>query len=179
MPLRIVLIDCENLTADRQMAVAFRWHDFDRIELFGRAAPIRRWTRALAHHAMVATGLYPVAEDAPSQAADDAIAARVGTWSVAQPDLVVVASNDNGFDALLARLHAAGIAAAQHRDPDPAEILRLVATHLATNGRAQAAAVGTITAERFGLSLKGRLDQLAAKAGLTLVRDGHGLWFKL
>ena len=160
------------------MAVAFRWKNFQRIELFGRSRPMQGWLAELARHSMAPTLLHPIAEDAPSQAADDAIARRVQALAADHPALVVIASNDNGFATSINFLTGRGISALQHRDLSSGEILRLVFTHLAENGRAQAAAVGTLTAERFGLSLKGRLEQLAPKAGLAVVRNANGIWLE-
>lgn len=177
--LHIVLIDCENLTSDRQRAVAFRWRDFQQVELFGRAIPMQAWLTELARHSMTPTALYPIPEDAPSQAADDAIAHRVRVLAAENPELVVIASNDNGFAACIDILAAQGIPALQQHDLSSVEILRLVFSHLAKNGRAEAAAVGTITAERFGFSLKGRLNQLAPKAGLSVGRDAKGVYLTI
>ncbi len=173
--MRIVLIDCENLTGARRRALAFRWRGFDRVELFGRAALMAPWRAALAAEGLVVAAEWPVAADAPPQAADDLIAGRAAALAPERPLLVAIASNDRGFAAALARLAASGLAAEQHRDPAAAELLRLVVAARARDGWADAAAIGTVMAERFGISLKGRLDQLAAKAGLAVARGRDGV----
>ncbi len=173
--MRIVLIDCENLTGARRRALAFRWRGFDRVELFGRAALMAPWRAALAAEGLVVAAEWPVAADAPPQAADDLIAGRAAALAPERPLLVAIASNDRGFAVALGRLAAAGIPAEQHRDPAPAELLRLVVAARAREGWAEAAEIGTVLAERFGLSLRGRLDQLAAKAGVAVARGPGGV----
>ncbi len=151
------------------MALAFRWRGFDRVELFGRAALMALWRAACAREGLAVAAEWPVPDDAPSQAADQIIATRATILAAGAPARLVIASNDRGFAPVAARLGAE-----RHGDPDPATLLRLVAGATARDGWADAAAVGTILAERFGLSLKGRLPQLAAKAGLRLARGPAG-----
>ncbi len=151
------------------MALAFRWRGFDRVELFGRAALMAPWRAACTRDGLAVAAEWPVPDDAPSQAADRVIAARAETLAGEQPARLVIASNDRGFLPVAARLGGE-----VHGDPDPATLLRLVAAAISRDGWAEAAAVGTILAERFGLSLKGRLPQLAAKAGLVVARGPAG-----
>ena len=75
--MRLVLIDCENLTGRHQVAAGFRWRGVERIETFGRAGDLARWRRGLARWGRVADAETVIADDAPSQAADLAIGRRV------------------------------------------------------------------------------------------------------
>lgn len=150
------------------MAAGFRWRCFERIEIFGRAAHLARWRQVLAGIGRVADAEVVIADDAPPQAADLAIARRVDALLAAKPDFVAIASNDSDFDPDIRRLAEAGIAAARHGDPGPAEMLALVVADLATgDGGVDAALVGERMA-RLGVPLRGRLKALAAKAGVAI-----------
>jgi len=172
--MRIVLIDCENLTGRHQLAAGFRWRGFERIEIFGRAADLARWRRALAGWGCVPAVETVIADDAPPQAADQAIGRRVDALLVDRPDLVVISSNDGDFDPDIARLVAAGIPASRAGDPGPAALLALVVADLAVDGWADAGPVGERLARDFAVSLKGRLPALAAKAGVAMTRGATG-----
>ena len=175
------LIDCENLASAAQRAAASRWSGFERVELFGRAALVAPWRRALAEIAMTAAAETLVADDAPSQAADQAMARRVDAL-IAQPvppALVVIASNDKGFDADVARLIQAGIPAERHRDLTVPETLALVVAEQAGGDWAAAGGIGDHLRRRFGLTLRGRVETLARAAGLEVRRGPAGLMLRI
>ncbi len=170
--MRVALIDCENLTGFRPLAAARQWAGWDRVELFGRLALVQRWRRVLDAAGIAIAAEILVADDAPSQAADECMAARVLALIAAPfpPSVVAIASNDLGFGRDIARLGAAGIAARQHKDPGDAEILALIVAEL--GGHTTAAVAGDMLWQRFRLRLNGRVDALATKAGLTVSRTG-------
>lgn len=174
----IVLIDCENLTGPRRLEALGRWAGAGRIELFGRRAAMDPWRAALIRRGLSVAAETPVPDDAPSQAADQAIARAVREMAsrpLAGP--VVIASNDRGFAADIAHLTAMGIAARQDFDLDDKGLLRLVVEEIAgRDGWAAAGGVGDHLVRRFGLDIRGRLPALAARAGLSLRRDRTGLW---
>jgi len=173
--LLIVLIDCENLTGRHQVAAGFRWRAFARIETFGRVSHLERWRLALARLGRVPDAEVVIADDAPPQAADQAIARRVAALLESRPDFVAIASNDSDFDPDISRLNDAGIPAARHGDPGPAELLALVVADLAgPDGWADAGPVGEMLAHEFDVSLRGRLVPLANKAGLEIRRNVKG-----
>ncbi|KIL97239.1 hypothetical protein CCC_00300 [Paramagnetospirillum magnetotacticum MS-1] len=177
----IVLIDCENLTGAHRLETLGRWAGADRLELFGREGFMAPWRAALARKGLVAAAETPVPDDAPSQAADQAIARTVdGLMAARAPGPVVIASNDKGFAADIARLTAAGILARQDFDLDDAGLLRLVITEIARpDGWAAAGGIGDHLIRRFGLDIRGRLGALAARSGFGLRHDRTGLWLSL
>ncbi|CUW41814.1 conserved protein of unknown function (Cation/multidrug efflux pump 21-114) [Magnetospirillum sp. XM-1] len=177
----IVLIDCENLTGTRRLEALGRWAGAGRIELFGREAAMAPWRAALARRGLPAAAETPVPDDAPSQAADQAIARAVRLMTTPPPaGPVVIASNDRGFAADIAHLTAMGIAARQDFDLDDGGLLRLVVVEIAgAGGWAAAGGVGDHLIRRFGLDIRGRLPSLATRAGLSLKRDRTGLWLSL
>ncbi|EME68823.1 hypothetical protein H261_16453 [Paramagnetospirillum caucaseum] len=177
----IVLIDCENLTGTRRLEALSRWAGAGRIELFGRQGAMAPWRAALARRGLAAATETPVPDDAPSQAADQAIASAVRNLAVRPiPGPVVIASNDKGFAADIAGLRAAGIAARQDFDLDEAGLLRLVVAEIARpDGWAAAGGVGDHLSRRFGLDIRGRLSALAERAGLALRHDRTGPWLSL
>lgn len=179
-PTAIVLIDCENLTDSRQIEGLGRWAGFARLELFGRKSAMAPWRAAILARGLAVAAETPVADDAPSQEADQRIARRVDELIAAEAaGPVVIASNDKGFAADLARLEAAAIPARQDRDPSEAEILRLVLAEIAgPDGWAGAGGIGDHLRRRFGLDTRGRLEPLARRAGLDLRRDASGLWMR-
>ena len=71
-PQGIALIDCENLTSTAQLAAASRWMGFGRVELFGRAALLAPWRVALTGLGVSVAAETLIADDAPTQAADQA-----------------------------------------------------------------------------------------------------------
>lgn len=181
----IVLIDCENLTGTRQLESLGRWTGAARVELFGREAAMAPWRAALNRRGVPVAAETPVPDDAPSQAADQAIARAVrdlasrGLDSLAAGP-VVIASNDRGFAADIAHLTALGIDARQDFDLDDGGMLRLVVVEIAGIGNwAAAGGIGDHLVRRFGLDIRGRLPFLAARAGLSLRRDRTGLWLSL
>ncbi|MDO8605494.1 MAG: hypothetical protein Q7R40_03060 [Phaeospirillum sp.] len=161
----IALIDCENLASTVQRAAACRWVGFDRVELFGRAPLVAPWRDLLTVAAEII-----IADDAPSQAADQAMARRVDHLIAqpAPPRLVVIASNDKGFDADIARLGRAGVKAERQGDLTVPQTLALVVVQLAGNGWVAAGGVGDHLRRRFGIALHGRVEALAKAAGLEL-----------
>ena len=171
----LVLIDCENLTGRHQVAAGFRWRAFARIETFGRACHLARWRLALAGFGRIPDTEVAIADDAPPQAADQAIARRVDALLESRPDFVAIASNDSDFDPDISRLNDAGIPAARHSDPGPAELLALVVVDLAgPDGWADVGPVGERLSHEFDVSLRGRLVPLANKAGLKIRRNVKG-----
>ena len=180
IPRCFALIDCENLASAVQRAAASRWAGCERIELFGRAALVAPWRQALAAAALTVADETIIADDAPSQAADQAMARRVdGLIATDRPARVVIASNDKGFDADIARLLAAGIAAERHRDLTVPETLALVVAEQAGNGWAAAGGIGDHLHRRFGITLRGRVEALARAAGLEVRRTPAGLMLKV
>ncbi|ARJ64670.1 hypothetical protein WV31_02780 [Magnetospirillum sp. ME-1] len=177
----IVLIDCENLTGPRRLEALGRWAGSGRIELFGRETAMAPWRAALARRGETVAAETPVPEDAPSQAADEAIARTVRHMAARPPaGPVVIASNDKGFAADIAHLTAMGIAARQDFDLDECGLLRLVVSEIAgVDGWAAAGGVGDHLIRRFGLDIRGRLPNLASRAGLSVRRDRTGLWLSL
>ena len=175
------LIDCENLTSAPQHAAASRWSGFGRVELFGRAALVAPWRRALASFAIAVADETIIADDAPSQAADQAMARRVDELIRAQPPggLIAIASNDRGFDADIARLLRAGIPAERHRDLTVPETLALVVAEQAGGDWAAAGGIGDHLRRRFGLTLRGRVETLARAAGLEVRRGPAGLMLRI
>ncbi|MBI3444498.1 MAG: hypothetical protein HY055_03860 [Magnetospirillum sp.] len=176
----IVLIDCENLTGSPRLEGLGRWAGFGRIELFGREGTMAPWRDAIRDRGLTIAAETLVADDAPSQDADQRIARRVDEL-IAQPvgGLVVIASNDKGFAADLARLAQAGLPARQDKDPTEAEILRLVVAEIAgEDGWAGAGGVGDHLRRRFRLDTRGRLEALARRAGLEIRKNTSGLWMK-
>jgi len=172
--MNIVLIDCENLTGRQHLAAGFRWRGWW-IELFGRKIHLDRWRSALAGHGLAPAAETVIADDAAPQEADLAIGRRVDTLLTERPLAVTIASNDSDFDPDIARLAAAGLAATRSGDLGPAALLALVTAELARDGWADAGPVGERLARDFGLSLKGRLRPLAAKAGVTIRPQGGRL----
>ncbi|WP_096704017.1 NYN domain-containing protein [Magnetospirillum sp. 15-1] len=174
----IVLIDCENLTSPRQLESLGRWAGAGRVELFGREAAMAPWRKALARRGIAVAAETPVPDDAPSQAADQAIARAVREMAARPvPGPVVIASNDKGFAADIDHLSAAGIEARQDFDLNETGLLRLVMKEIARpDGWAAAGGIGDHLIRRFGLDIRGRLATLAARAGITLRRDRTGLW---
>lgn len=165
----IVLIDCENLTAHRQREALGRWAGAARFELFGRRAAMAPWRAALARRGLSVAAEHPVPDDAPDQAADLLMAARA-TEAATGGTMVIIASNDKGFDAL-------GPAVRRDGDLDELGLLRLIAAELAgPDGRAAGGGLGDHLRRRFGLETRGRLPGLAVRAGLTVKRDARGLW---
>lgn len=180
MPLTgaVVLIDCENLTSPRQLAEARRWRGFGRVELFGREALMVPWRRELARLGLAAAAETLVADDAPSQAADQEMSRRADVLAALMPPpaRIVIASNDLGFDADIARLGAAGHAASRQGDLSDPLVLRLMVGDLrGRDGWAAAGGVGDHLFRRFGIRLHGRLDQLAAAAGVAVERGKTGV----
>jgi len=175
------LIDCENLTSASQHAAASRWSGFGRVELFGRAALVVPWRRALAAFAIAVADETIIADDAPSQAADQAMARRVDELirTQASGGLVAIASNDRGFDADIARLLQAGIPAERHRDLTVPETLALVVAEQAGEDWAAAGGIGDHLRRRFGLTLRGRVETLARAAGLEVRRGPSGLMLRV
>ncbi|WP_192884569.1 hypothetical protein [Paramagnetospirillum kuznetsovii] len=173
----IALIDCENLSSDHQRGTVRRWAEYGRIELFGREAFMAPWRLALTKAGMAWAAETVIAHDAPSQAADQAMARRVDALiaSPQRPERIAIASNDKGFDADIARAMAAGLAAERHRDLSHPQLLRLVVEELAGDGWASAGGVGDHLRRRFGIRLNGRIDDLARAAGLEMRRDGRGV----
>jgi len=172
----IALIDCENLTAGPQRQIASLWSGFGRIELFGRLGLVDPWRGLLLVERETI-----IADDAPSQAADQEIAARVDALIAAPkpPSRVEIASNDKGFDADIRRLLAAGIAARRQGDLSPAEALRFLVAEQAVDGWASAGGVGDHLLRRFGLRLRGRLDHLAKAAAVEIRRTPSGVMLGL
>lgn len=178
--LAISLIDCENVSSEIQRASASRWSGFARVELFGRAALVAPWRRVLAEHAIPVTAETIIADDAPSQAADQAMARRVDELiATEKPALVAIVSNDKGFDADIARLTAAGIPAKRCRDLTVPETLALVVEEQAGNGWAAAGGIGDHLRRRFGITLRGRVEDLAKAAGLEVRRTPAGLMLRV
>ena len=175
------LIDCENLAGRPQRAAAGRWSGCDRVELFGRAALVAPWRAALAAHAIAVAAETIVADDAPSQAADQAMARRVDQLIALPqtPELVLIASNDKGFDADIARLIQAGIPAGRNRDLTVPETLALVVMEQAGDDWAGAGGIGDHLRRRFGITLRGRIEPLAAAAGLEVRRGPEGLMLRV
>ncbi|CAA7618439.1 conserved hypothetical protein [Candidatus Terasakiella magnetica] len=174
----VVLIDCENLTSPRQLAEACRWRGFGRVELFGREARMAPWRCELGLLGLAAAAETVVADDAPSQAADQEMSRRTDTLTtlVPPPALIVIASNDLGFDADIRRLSDAGYAASRQGDLSDPEVLRLIMGSLCgQDGWAAAGGVGDHLFRRFGIHLRGRLDQLAAAAGVVVERGKAGV----
>ena len=171
----VALIDCENLTSAAQRAGARRWAGFARIELFGRAALVAPWRGLLNAQSETL-----VPDDAPSQAADQAMARRVDTLIAlpSPPILVVIASNDKGFDADIARLDRAGIAGRRDRDFKQAEALRFLVAE-AGGEWIGAGGIGDRLWRQFGLRLKGRVADLARVAGLEVRHTPAGLALRL
>ena len=174
------LIDCENLTAAAQLASASRWIGFGRVELFGRAALIAPWRMRLTGLGVTVAAETLIADDAPSQAADQAMARRVDAI-IAQggADFVAIASNDKGFDADIARLTAAGISALRCGDLTVPETLALVVKEQAGEGWVAAGGIGDHLRRRFGIILRGRVEELAKAAGLEISRTKAGLMLRL
>jgi hypothetical protein len=154
----IALIDCENLTDPNQLAAAIRWRSAGRVELFGREINLRPWRAALAGHAIAVAAETVIAPDAPSQAADLVMAARAE--SLVAEGLVIIASDDLGFERL------AGVA--RWPSLDAAGLLALVVEELGGGDWVGLGGVGDHMARRFRLSLRGRLDHLARKAGVEI-----------
>jgi len=176
----IVLIDCENLTGTRRLEALGRWSGAARLELFGRQAAMAPWRDALTRRGWAIATETPVPDDAPSQAADQAMARAVrilAAQGVSGP--VVIASNDKGFAADIDHLAAMGIPARQDFDLDETGLLRLVMAEIARpDGWVSAGGIGDHLIRRFGLDIRGRLVRLAERAGITLRRDRTGLWLK-
>lgn len=174
----IVLIDCENLTGRPRLEAAGRWAGAGRLELFGRETSMVPWRVELARRGLAVAAETPVPEDAPSQAADQAMAAAVrGLIARSVAGMVIIASNDKGFAGDISALSKAGIPARQDFDLDPAGLLRLVVKETAgPDGWAGAGGVGDHLARRFGLDFRGRLPDLARRAGLAVRHDRRGLW---
>ncbi|BAE49473.1 hypothetical protein [Paramagnetospirillum magneticum] len=174
----IVLIDCENLTGTRRLESLGRWAGAGRLELFGREGFMAPWRMALARRGLAAAAETPVPDDAPSQAADQAIARTVDALIAAGTSgPVVIASNDKGFAVDIARMTAEGMAARQDFDLDEAGLLRLVIGEIARpDGWAAAGGVGDHLIRRFGLDIRGRLGPLAARSGCAVRHDRTGLW---
>jgi hypothetical protein len=166
----IVLIDCENLTSSRQLESLGRWAGAGRFELFGRESAMAPWRAALSRRNMAVAAETPIPDEAPSQAADQAIALAVrNIASAGATGPVVIASNDKGFAADVAHLSSLGIVARQDFDLDEAGLLRLVVAEIAgQDGWASGGGVGDHLVRRFGLQIRGRLAELAARAGLGL-----------
>jgi hypothetical protein len=177
---RYALIDCENLTAAAQLAAASRWMGFGRVELFGRAALMAPWRAALTGLGISVAAETLIAEDAPTQAADQAMARRVDAI-IAQggAGLVAIASNDKGFDADIARLTEAGIPALRCGDLTVPETLALVVREQSGEGWAAAGGIGDHLRRRFGIILRGRVEDLAKAAGLEISRTKAGLMLRL
>ncbi len=177
----IVLIDCENLTSSRQLESLGRWAGAERLELFGREGAMAPWREALSRRKMAIAAETLIADDAPTQAADQAIALAVralASHGLTGP--VVIASNDKGFAADIAHLSSLGITARQDFDLDAAGLLRLVVTEIAgLDGWASGGGVGDHLVRRFGLPIRGRLGPLAARAGLVLRHGRSGLMLSL
>ena len=173
------LIDCENLTSTPQLAAASRWSGFGRIELFGREALMIPWRQALAGLGLPVAAETLIADDAPSQAADQAMARRVdGIIAEGSTGLVAIASNDKGFDADIARLTEAGIRALRCRDLTVPQTLALVVREQAGEGWASAGGIGDHLRRRFGIVLRGRVEDLAKAAGLEIRRTKAGLMLR-
>ena len=166
----IVLIDCENLTGAPRLESLGRWAGAARLELFGRDAAMTPWRAALARRGLAVAAETLVADDAPSQAADQEMARRVVRLiAQADPGPVVIASNDKGFAADLDRLAEAGIPGRQDFDLTEVETLRLVVAETAgADGWAGAGGIGDHLKRRFGLDTRGRLEALAHRAGLEI-----------
>lgn len=174
----VVLIDCENLTGTRRLAAAGRWAEAGRYELFGRRAAMAPWRTELARRGWAVAAEHPVPDDAPSQAADQAIALRMEELvRTAGTGRLVVASNDLGFAGDVERARQADVEARQDFDLDEVGLLRLVVAETAgPDGWAGAGGLGDHLSRRFGISLRGRLEDLAKRAGLAQRRDRSGLW---
>lgn len=129
---------------------------------------------------MTITAETVIAEDAPSQAADQAMARRVDELIAAteRPNLIAIASNDKGFDADVARALAAGLTAERHRDLTHPQLLHLVVQEVAGEGWTSAGGVGDHLRRRFGLKLGGRVEALAKAAGLDVRRERSGLMLR-
>ena len=179
-PISIVLIDCENLTGTPRLESLGRWAGAGRLELFGRESAMAPWRAAILARSLAIAAETPVAEDAPSQAADEEMARRVVRLiAQAEPGPVVIASNDKGFAADLARLAEAGIPGRQDFDLSEAETLRLILSEIAgADGWAGAGGIGDHLKRRFGLDTRGRLEPLARRAGLEIRKNTSGLWVK-
>jgi hypothetical protein len=179
-PETYTLIDCENLTAASQLASASRWTGFDRVELFGRAALMTPWRAALTGLGVTVAAETLIADDAPTQAADQAMARRVEAIIVqGGAGLVAIASNDRGFDADIARLTEAGISAMRCGDLTVPETLALVVREQAGEGWASAGGIGDHLRRRFGITLRGRVEDLAKAAGLETCRTKAGLMLRM
>lgn len=173
------LIDCENLTSAPQLAAASRWAGFGRIELFGRETLMSPWRQALAGLGLPVAAETLIADNAPSQAADQAMARRVDAIiAEGGAGLVAIASNDKGFDADIARLTEAGIPALRCRDLTVPQTLALVVREQAGAGWAAAGGIGDHLRRRFGIVLRGRVEDLAKAAGLEVRRTKAGLMLK-
>ncbi len=136
------------------------------------------WRKALILRDLVPAAETLIPDDAPSQAADEAIARTVRNL-VTQPFAgpVVIASNDKGFAADIAYLAARNIPARQDFDLDEIGLLRLVIREVARpDGWAAAGGVGDHLIRRFGLDIRGRLPALAVRAGLALRQERTCLW---
>ncbi|MGE5547126.1 MAG: hypothetical protein ACM33T_09525 [Solirubrobacterales bacterium] len=173
---RYALIDCENLTSRRHLGWATRWRAFERIELFGRAWAVARWRQAFARLGVAAPTVTLLPDDAPPQAADAIIQARLAEIAAAspQPRSLVLASNDSDFAPDVERLAASGVALAWARDPrSPVEAVRLLVEELGRGGPVPAARVGEVLWTRYGIRVNGRMRGWVAQAGL--VWDGDGV----
>ncbi len=139
------------------------------------------WRLALAAAGLEVADETVIAEDAPSQAADQAMARRVDQLiaSSDRPERLAIASNDKGFDAVIARALAAGVTAERHRDLGHPDLLRLVVGELAGEGWAAAGGVGDHLRRRFGLRLGGRIEALARAAGIELRREKSGVMMRV
>ena len=94
-------------------------------------------------------------------------------------DLVAIASNDKGFDADIARLTEAGIPAKRCGDLTVPETLALVVREQAGEGWAAAGGIGDHLRRRFGIILRGRVEDLAKAAGLEISRTKAGLMLRM
>lgn len=170
--MRWALIDCENLTSPRHLGWAARWRHFERVELFGRAWAVARWRATFRRLRAPPTAEAVIPDDAPPQAADAAIQARLVEIAERRPSLIVIASNDSDFTPDIERLTRRGIAVEWARDVrSPAEAIRLAMAELGRDGTAQAAAVGELLWRRYGIRAKGRLRGWAAQAGAEVVGE--------
>lgn len=162
---RWALIDCENLTHPRHLGWAGRWRGFEHVELFGRAWAVARWRLALQRPCAETI----IADDAPPQAADTAIQARLVEITENPPSRIVLASNDSDFLPDFERLSQAGFTIEWVRDlRSPSAAIRLAVAELGSGGRASAAAVGELLWVRYGIRTKGRLREFVRQAGGTV-----------